>query len=219
MEWVKAVKGLVDFFKIGSELFTTEGSRAVAELKRQGLRVFLDLKFHDVPVTVSRALREVVRMQVDIVNVHAQGGEPMMRAAAEAVTDEAGKIGVARPRLIAVTLLTSLSQLDLEHLGVAHPLTQIVERLAKLAHRCGLDGAVCSPHEIPVVRRGCGKEFLLVTPGIRLPDSPADDQKRKATPQQAVEWGADYLVIGRPVWSSPDPVRTLESILGSLPAN
>lgn len=217
MEWVKAVKGLVDFFKIGSELFTAEGSRSVTELKRQGLRVFLDLKLHDVPVTVSRALREVVRMNVDIVNVHAQGGEQMMRAAAEALTDEAGKTGAPRPSLIAVTLLTSLSQLDLEHLGVAHPLTQIVERLAMLAHRCGLDGVVCSPHEIPVVRRSCGKDFLIVTPGIRLPDSPADDQKRKATPRQAIEWGADYLVIGRPVWSSPDPVQTLDSILAGLP--
>lgn len=213
MEWVRSVRGLAGFFKVGSELFASNGRRAVDALHNEGARVFLDLKFHDVPATVSRVCRLVARMGVDLFNVHALGGEEMMRKAVETVGEECSKTGMKCPSILAVTVLTSLSQMDLEHLGIIQPLTQVVERLTLLAHRCGIDGVVCSPHEIPVVRNHCGADFLIVTPGIRLPDSPADDQKRKATPSEAVAWGADYIVLGRPVWTSPDPAETLRKIL------
>ncbi|MBI2891885.1 MAG: orotidine-5'-phosphate decarboxylase [Nitrospirae bacterium] len=212
LEWVASVESRVNFFKIGVELFSAEGPHAVEKLKERGLRIFLDLKYHDVPATVAKACRAVAPLGLDLLNVHALGGEAMMHAAAETLRDDCARLRVPAPKLIAVTLLTSLESADLEATGISRPMTETVERLAQLARASGLDGVVCSPHEITLVRRACGDDFLLVTPGIRMPDSPPDDQKRKATPREALAWGADYLVLGRPVWQSPDPAAALDRL-------
>jgi orotidine-5'-phosphate decarboxylase len=197
--------------KIGKELFVAAGPEAVARVQERGFEVFLDLKFHDIPNTVAGACRAAARLGVWMMNVHASGGEAMMRAAREAVES------VARPPLlIAVTVLTSLSGTDLEHVGLAGSVMDNVERLARLARACGLDGVVCSAQEAAVVRQATGSDFILVTPGIRLAADASDDQARVVTPREAVRLGADYLVIGRPITGSPDPAATLQSIRDSL---
>jgi len=197
--------------KIGKELFVAAGPEAVSRVHERGFEVFLDLKFHDIPNTVAGACRSAARLGVWMMNVHASGGEAMMRAAREAVDS------VARPpMLIAVTVLTSLAGPDLEHVGFAGSVMDNVERLARLARTCGLDGVVCSAQEAAVVRQATGADFTLVTPGIRLAAQPGDDQARVVTPREAVKLGADYLVIGRPITGSPDPAATLQSIRDSL---
>ena len=197
--------------KIGKELFVAAGPEAVSRVHERGFEVFLDLKFHDIPSTVAGACRSAARLGVWMLNVHASGGEAMMRAAREAVDS------VARPPLlVAVTVLTSLAGPDLERVGFAGSVLDNVERLARLARACGLDGVVCSAQEAPVVRQATGADFTLVTPGIRLTAESSDDQARVVTPREAVKLGADYLVIGRPITGSPDPAATLQSIRDSL---
>ena len=197
--------------KVGKELFVASGPAVVGALQDRGFEVFLDLKFHDIPNTVAGACRSAARLGVWMMNVHASGGEAMMRAAREAIA------GVARPPLlIAVTILTSLEAADLERVGFSGPVEENVERLARLARACGLDGVVCSAQEAPSIRRATGADFTLVTPGIRLEDSAADDQARVVTPREAVRLGANYLVIGRPITKSADPAATLEAIRLSL---
>jgi orotidine-5'-phosphate decarboxylase len=197
--------------KIGKELFVAAGPEAVSRVHERGFEVFLDLKFHDIPHTVAGACRSAARLGVWMMNVHASGGEAMMRAAREAVDS------VARPpMLIAVTVLTSLSGPELEHVGLAGSVMENVERLARLARTCGLDGVVCSAQEAAHVRQATGADFTLVTPGIRLAADAPDDQARVVTPREAVRAGADYLVIGRPITGSPDPAATLQSIRDSL---
>ncbi|MGE5097339.1 MAG: orotidine-5'-phosphate decarboxylase [Betaproteobacteria bacterium] len=197
--------------KVGKELFTAAGPDVVAKLQDRGFDVFLDLKYHDIPNTVAGACRAAARLGVWMLNVHASGGEAMMRAAREAVE------GVARrPLLTAVTILTSLADADLGRIGFRGTAAENVERLAALARGCGLDGVVCSAQEAALLRRANGPAFKLVTPGIRLPDSKPDDQSRTVTPAEALRLGADYLVIGRPIIQSRDPVATLESIRKSL---
>ncbi|HSW82644.1 MAG TPA: orotidine-5'-phosphate decarboxylase [Usitatibacter sp.] len=197
--------------KIGKELFVAAGPEAVSRVHERGFEVFLDLKFHDIPNTVAGACRSAARLGVWMVNVHASGGEAMMRAAREAVDS------VARPpMLVAVTVLTSLADADLERVGFAGSVMDNVERLARLARTCGLDGAVCSAQEAAMVRKATGEDFTLVTPGIRLAADTPDDQARVVTPREAVKLGADYLVIGRPITGSPDPAATLQSIRDSL---
>ena len=197
--------------KVGKELFVASGPAVVARLQERGFEVFLDLKFHDIPNTVAGACRAAARLGVWMMNVHASGGEAMMRAAREAIE------AVARPPLlIAVTVLTSLADEDLHRIGFGGTAEEAVERLARLARACGLDGVVCSALEAPALRRAAGADFTLVTPGIRLPDSGSDDQARVVTPREAVALGADYLVIGRPITQSADPAATLESIRQSL---
>jgi len=197
--------------KVGKELFVAEGPGVVSRLQERGYEVFLDLKFHDIPNTVAGACRAAARLGVWMMNVHASGGEAMMRAAREAIE------GVARPPLlIAVTILTSLSQEDLGRVGFSGEVGENVERLARLARFCGLDGVVCSAQEARGLRVATGPDFTLVTPGIRLPDAGKDDQQRVMTPRAAVQAGANYLVIGRPITQSPDPAATLESIRLSL---
>jgi len=197
--------------KIGKELFVAAGPAAVARVQERGFEVFLDLKFHDIPHTVAGACRSAARLGVWMMNVHANGGEAMLRAARDAVSS------VARPPLlIAVTVLTSLTGEDLERVGYAGSVIENVERLARLTRACGLDGVVCSAQEAPLVREATGEDFTLVTPGIRLESDRRDDQARVVTPREAVRLGADYLVIGRSITAAKDPAATLQSINDSL---
>ena len=195
--------------KVGKELFVPA---VVAQLKERGFEVFLDLKFHDIPNTVAGACRSAARLGVWMLNVHASGGPAMMRAARDALS------GVVRPPLlIGVTILTSLGDADMPPIGFAGSAQENAVRLARLARECGLDGVVCSAQEAPAMRAAAGTDFTLVTPGIRLASDAKADQSRTVTPPEAVRLGADYLVIGRPITQSKDPVATLESIRASLP--
>jgi len=197
--------------KIGKELFVAAGPDAVARVQERGFEVFLDLKFHDIPNTVAGACRSAARLGVWMMNVHASGGEAMMRAARDAVSS------VARPPLlIAVTVLTSLDDAALPRVGFSGTVAENVERLARLARACGLDGVVCSAQEASLVREATTDDFVRVTPGIRLDNDRRDDQARVVTPREAVRLGAHYLVIGRPITGSPDPAATLQSIRDSL---
>lgn len=193
--------------KVGKELFTAAGTVLVEKLGRSGFDIFLDLKYHDIPNTVAGACVAAAGLGVWMVNVHALGGRAMMVAAREALA-KTGK----PPRLVAVTLLTSMGAADMGDVGLAGNPRDAVLRLARLAQACGLDGVVCSPQEAATLRGQCGKNFTLVTPGIRPADSSQDDQQRIATPRQAMAEGADYLVIGRPITRATDPIAALRSI-------
>ncbi len=199
--------------KVGKELFVAAGPVLVQELVHRGFQVFLDLKFHDIPNTVARACRAAARLGVWMLNVHASGGLAMMQAAREAL-EEAGE----RPHLIAVTVLTSLNQGELARIGLDCPPAQQVLRLAVLAREAGLDGVVCSGAEAASLRQALGPRFLLVTPGIRPPGSPSDDQERVLTPLQALAAGADYLVVGRPITRAPDPAAVLRHMHAEISA-
>ena len=198
------------FVKIGMELFYAEGPEIVRELKRRGHPVFLDLKLHDIPTTVRKAMRVLSGLDVDICNVHASGTIEMMRAALEGLTRPDG----SRPLLIAVTQLTSTSEERLQHeLLVGAGMNETIVKYARNAREAGLDGVVCSPLEAGMVKRACGADFLTVTPGIRFADAAADDQVRITTPARARELGSDYIVVGRPVTAAPDPVAAYERCL------
>ena len=197
--------------KVGKELFVAAGPAVVEKLHARGFEVFLDLKFHDIPNTVAAACRSAARLGLWMLNVHASGGEAMMRAAREAVD-----AGARRPLLIAVTVLTSLADADLASVGFTGSAAVNAERLARLAAASGMDGVVCSAEEAPQLRRATGAGFVLVTPGIRMAADARADQSRVATPAEAVRRGADYLVIGRPVTGAADPAAALEAILKSL---
>ena len=206
---VRLVKTLmplkVTHFKIGLNLFEQAGSAAVEAVQQAGGRVFLDLKFHDIPNTVAGAVRAATRMGVWMVNVHISGGSAMMRAA----LSEKGK-GLL---LIGVTVLTSMAEKDLVELGVRNPLEDQVLSLARLAQSAGLNGVVASAQEAGRIRQACGEEFLIVVPGIRPKDNEANDQKRTGTPGEAIRAGADYLVVGRPILEAPDPAAVARRIL------
>ena len=197
--------------KVGKELFTAAGPAVVDALQQRGFDVFLDLKYHDIPNTVAGACRAAARLGVWMLNVHASGGEAMMRAARDAVA-----LVVRPPLVIGVTVLTSLGDGDLETVGFQGSAQENVLRLARLARACGLDGVVCSAQEAPSLRAAAGDDFVLVTPGIRLAEDARGDQVRVVTPPEAVRLGASYLVIGRPITGADDPVATLESIRQSL---
>ena len=198
--------------KVGKELFTRSGPRFVESLVAKGFDIFLDLKFHDIPNTVRQAVYAAGQLGVWMVDVHAIGGVSMLEAAREGIE----MIGVNRPYLTAVSLLTSISKADLRQLGIEQEPQAFVERLARLAIDSGLDGLVCSAREARGLRAILGDTPLLVTPGIRPEGSAADDQQRIATPHQAIADGASYLVIGRPVTQHPDPSEALRSINASL---
>jgi len=198
--------------KVGKELFTACGPRIVEQLMHLGFEVFLDLKFHDIPNTTAKAVKAAADLGVWMVNVHASGGERMMTAAREILEQRTGK----RPLLIAVTVLTSMEQSDLLGVGIQRSPEEQVITLASLTQRCGLDGIVCSAQEAPVMRSHFGNDFCLVTPGIRLATSPADDQRRTLTPAAAIQAGSSYLVIGRPITQAPDPIATCQSIIQTL---
>jgi len=202
--------------KVGKELFVLAGPEPVRWMVERGFRVFLDLKFHDIPNTVAQACAAATRLGVWMMNVHAAGGAAMLAAAREAVATTAASENRPRPLLIAVTVLTSLADADLRAVGIEGTPAGAAERLARLAAAAGLDGAVCSAQEAPVLRAACGRDFKLVTPGIRPAGSAKDDQTRIVTPAAAVAAGADYLVIGRPITQAPDPLAALAAINASL---
>ena len=194
--------------KVGKELFTRSGPAVVEALQGAGFDVFLDLKFHDIPNTTAQAVRAAAELGVWMVNVHASGGRRMM----EAARDVLEQVGGPRPLLIAVTVLTSMDVEDLRELGCNESPAERVLKLAALAKRSGLDGVVCSAQEAPALKRECGSDFKLVTPGIRPHDADAGDQRRIMTPSMAVAAGSDYLVVGRPVTKAPVPVDALARI-------
>ncbi|WP_231757586.1 orotidine-5'-phosphate decarboxylase [Microbulbifer elongatus] len=198
--------------KVGKELFTIAGPELVRKLVAQGFQVFLDLKFHDIPNTVAAAVRAAANLGVWMVNVHASGGERMMRAAREALEP----FGAKRPLLIGVTVLTSTAEEELAPVGVGRSLNEQVVALARLTKESGLDGVVCSAREASALKTACGEDFALVTPGIRPAGAAADDQRRIVTPADAVRNGSDYLVIGRPITAADDPAVALQGIVEEL---
>jgi orotidine-5'-phosphate decarboxylase len=202
--------------KVGKELFVVAGPEPVRWMVERGFRVFLDLKFHDIPNTVAQACAAATRLGVWMLNVHATGGRAMLNAARDAVAAAAAERGRPRPLLVAVTVLTSLGDADLRDIGVAGTAAQHALALARLTADCGLDGVVCSAVEAPALRAALGPAFKLVTPGIRPAGSSRDDQSRVITPEAAVANGADYLVIGRPITQAPDPLAALHAINASL---
>jgi orotidine-5'-phosphate decarboxylase len=205
--------GKVGMFKVGKELFTSCGPAAVKAVQHHGGQVFLDLKYHDIPNTVAKAMLEAARLGVQLTNLHALGGAEMMETASTAVRKEFGE---DRPRLLAVTILTSSTAETLRSIGIDHSVQDMVVRLAKLAQESGMDGVVASPLEIEPIRAVCGPDFLIVTPGVRPTFASADDQKRIMTPAEAVKAGADYLVIGRPIAKAADPAVAAQMIADEI---
>ncbi len=200
-------KGRKPFVKIGMELFYAEGPEIVREIKRRGHRIFLDLKLHDIPNTVKKAMNVLSRLDVDMTNLHASGTKPMMKAALEGLTRPDG----SRPILIAVTQLTSTDQQTMEEdLLINEPIDKVVMHYAQNAAESGLDGVVCSPLEAGKVHSVCGDNFLTVTPGVRFADGDVGDQKRVMTPAEAKRIGSDYIVVGRPITAAADPVAAYE---------
>lgn len=200
--------------KVGNEMFTRFGADFVRQLTAKGFDIFLDLKFHDIPNTVSRACQACADLGVWMINLHASGGAAMMQAARKVLEP----YGAKRPLLIAVTVLTSMISSDLKQIGVGADLESQVRSLALLAQEAGLDGVVCSAHEVPMLKAVCGKTFQTVTPGIRLEGDQLGDQQRIVTPKEAIILGSDYLVVGRPITASPDPMRVVQRILGEIGA-
>lgn len=205
--------------KLGLEFFSALGASGVHSIRNAcpDIPVFMDMKFHDIPNTVAQSLRAVTRLEPQIINVHATGGAEMMRSGLEAVRDEAARLDIETPKLLAVTVLTSLTDTLLEETGQGHSTTAQVVRLARLTQNSGLDGVVCSGHEIALLREECGKEFILLVPGIRPAGAETGDQKRVVTPEDAIQRGATYLVIGRPITGAEDPARAAADILAALP--
>jgi len=203
-------------FKVGLELFTAEGPSLLQEIKCLGKNIFLDLKLHDIPNTVSETVRAGVRHGVRMMTLHTSGGEEMMAKAAETAQREAKERQATKPLLLGVTILTSLEDEDLKSIGMTASTSEQVLRLAKLACRAGMDGVVSSAHEIEIIRKEIGKNFIIVTPGIRPSWAASHDQKRIMTPAFAVNKGADYLVVGRPITQAPSPQEAFLKIIEEL---
>src|SRR5262245_32937370 len=202
------LRGHMGGIKLGLEFFNANGPSGVRQVIQRGERLFLDLKLHDIPNTVAGAVRAVVPLAPYLVTVHAAGGGAMMRAALDAAGETATKLSQPRSRIIAVTVLTSLADGDLQATGQKGPMLDQVRRLTQLAQESGIDGVVCSPHEVAALRAECGPDFLLVVPGIRPNWAAAGDQKRVMTPGEALRAGASYLVIGRPITGAENPARS-----------
>lgn len=222
LAFAKQVADVVGMFKVGSQLFSNAGPEAVRQVAALGNGVFLDLKFHDIPNTVAGAVLASAAMPgVQLVNVHALGGSAMLKAAAQAIS--AGvPMGADRPRLIAVTVLTSMDQKAMREAGIAgSPLSRAV-KLAQLTKKCGVDGVVASVQEAKAIRKACGRDFLIVTPGVRPAEKSVgkkqDDQARTATPAQAIHAGSDYIVIGRPISAANDPRSAAQAIVDEIAA-
>jgi orotidine-5'-phosphate decarboxylase len=212
---VQMLKQKVSIFKVGLELFCSAGPDIIDKINDQGCKVFLDLKFHDIPNTVAGATKAAVRAGVFMFNVHASGGSQMMSTAAKAVQQEWNQMLYhkrERPLALAVTVLTSLNDMDLEDINIAKSTKDQVRDLAHLAEKSGMDGVIASPKEIADIRRFLGDDFVIVTPGVRPAWASSDDQKRIMTPSDAIETGADYIVIGRPVTGASNPLTALERI-------
>ncbi len=222
VKFAKQVADLVGMFKIGNQLFTAAGPAAVKEISALGAGIFLDLKFHDIPNTVAGSVLSAAAMSgVQLVNVHALGGKAMLEAAVQAIS--AGvPMGADRPRLLAVTILTSMDQKAMKEVGISGAPKLRVVKLAQLAKSTGVDGVVASVQEAKDIRRACGREFLIVTPGVRPKEHAAaseqDDQARKATPTEAIRAGADFLVVGRPILAAADPRAAAQSLVDEIAA-
>ncbi|MEW6110390.1 MAG: orotidine-5'-phosphate decarboxylase [Nitrospirota bacterium] len=213
LDLVDIFKDHVEIFKVGLELYTAAGPAIIREINKRGNRVFLDLKFHDIPNTVSKAGIAAARLGVFMFNVHASGGLDMMKKCRDDVVNVCLKENLDRPRMLGVTVLTSMSKDILrDEVGVQHSLNTHVKHLAGLALKAGLDGVVASGREAAMIRERCGEKFIIVTPGIRTSWTPQDDQMRTMTPRQAIREGADYIVMGRAILNQNDPVRAIELI-------
>ena len=212
------VRGVAGGLKVGSRLFTMAGPDLVRRLVESGTRVFLDLKFHDIPNTVAQAVDAAVRTGAWMINVHASGGSAMMQAAARAAAEAAAASGRQTPLVIAVTVLTSMDEKALTQTGVSRPLLDHVLMLARLAHDDGMQGVVASPHETAAIRQACGPDFAIVTPGIRGASAGQEknDQARTMGPGEAVRAGATYIVVGRPIIAAPDPRVAAQAIVSEL---
>lgn len=210
---VERIGDYAGVFKVGFELFVSAGPRIVEDIQNRGKKVFLDLKFHDIPNTVSKAAIAAVRLGVYMFNVHTSGGFQMMKQCKDSVSELCYKENIQRPKIVGVTVLTSINNETLKNeIGIHHSLKTHVKNLALLALKSGLDGVVASPHEIAMIKQHCGKDFIVVTPGIRPSWVPPDDQRRTATPKEALKYGADYIVMGRGILMQEDPIKALDLI-------
>jgi len=214
--WVNLLKNHIGLFKVGKQLFTHAGPKVVDMIRQKGQKVFLDLKYHDIPNTVARAGEEATKLNVAMFNLHALGGIEMMKKTVEASRAMAKSLGVPKPTILAVTILTSMDENALKEVGIQNSVLEEVGRLASLASKAGVDGVVASPQEIGTIRERCGEKFLIVTPGIRAPSDKKDDQKRTLTPKEAISAGANYLVIGRPIKEAKDPIEAVQKILEDI---
>jgi len=209
---VRKLRGAVGLFKVGSQLFTGEGPRAVEKLADAGAQIFLDLKFHDIPNTVAKAVSAATKLpHVRLLTLHASGGSAVMQAAREAAGNRKD-----RPKLLAVTVLTSFDQATLREIGMSGRIESRAVALARLAKKTGMDGAVCSAHEARAIRRACGPKFIILIPGVRPRSGVANDQSRIATPAEAVRAGADYLVVGRPITAASNPKSAALDIVAEM---
>ena len=213
---VKVLSPAVKLFKVGKELFTAEGPRAVEMIHAHGAKVFLDLKFHDIPNTVASACEAAAKMGVFMLNVHTLGGKQMMVSAVQALHKTAQATGKPAPILLGVTVLTSMTENDLREVGIVKKLDKQVEDMAELAKICGLDGVVASGQEIEAIRKVTGSDFKIVTPGVRPAWAAHGDQKRIVTPREAMERGASFIVVGRPITQSQNPLEAAEKILKEM---
>jgi len=212
--WVNLLKDHVGLFKVGKQLFTHAGPKVVDMIRQKGQKAFLDLKFHDIPNTVAKAAEEATKLNVTMFNLHALGGFEMMKKTVEASRSAAKSLGIPKPLILAVTILTSMDEETLKTVGIQGPILEEVGRLASLSMKAGMDGVVASPKEIGIIRQQCGEKFLIVTPGIRAPSDKKDDQKRTLSPKEAITAGASYLVIGRPIKEAKDPIEAVQKIIG-----
>jgi orotidine-5'-phosphate decarboxylase len=216
LELVDKLRGEVGLFKVGKQLFLHAGPEIIRQIKQRGADIFLDLKFHDIPRTVAKAGAEATRLGVRMFDLHASGSTAMMKQTISEVNKVSRTEHLVRPKLLAVTVLTSLNQDDLKLLGVRSGVESHVVRLARIARDAGMDGVVAAPQEVARIRKECGRRFLIVTPGVREPRNAADDQKRIMTPEAAIRAGANYLVVGSPIRDAPDPVAAARAIVASM---
>ncbi len=213
---VDILKDRVSIFKVGLQLFTREGPKVVDMVHKKGGKVFLDLKFHDIPNTVANASREAARLGVFMFSIHTLGGDEMLKRCRDSVVETSLKEGITRPMIIGVTILTSIDQKALNDLGIKENLREEARYLSERALRSGLDGVVASPEEVKLIRESCGRDFIIVTPGIRPEGTSKDDQKRIMTPKDAIREGANFLVVGRPILMAEDPLKAVEGILKDI---
>ena len=213
---VEEIGDAVDYYKVGMELYYAAGNEMIRFLKERGKKVFLDLKLQDIPNTVASALKVETRLGVDMINVHAVGGRKMMEAAAAAIKEKAEELGIERPKLLAVTILTSMDDEQFADLNYKNTIAEQVLALAKLAKTAGLDGVVASPKEAVQIRAACGPDFLIVTPGVRPAGSELDDQSRVTTPAQAFANGSSHIVVGRPIMKAADRRKAAATIVEEI---